>query len=99
MEFSNKKLLLFIFVILISNFNLTEENNVNEKIFNKPIRRLKWEEEVYYDTDRNSEEIESIEKFCKKSDYKYFVNLLSGHRYVFNKKLENYQSFAVSKNK
>ena len=59
-----------------------------------------WEEEVYYnptDKTRDSKELESLEDFCEESDYKYFVNLLAGHRYVFHKDLDNYKSFAVSK--
>lgn len=59
---------------------------------------MKWEEKVYYYSDRTGDEKDSLEDFCEKSDYKYFVNFLAGRRYVFHKELDDFKSFAVSKN-
>ena len=55
-----------------------------------------WEEKVHYIHVENVSEQQSLEDYCEKSDYKYFVNFLAGHRYIFHLDIENYESFAVS---
>ena len=79
--------------MLINYFYLLIQNihkNINNQI------RLLWEEKVEY-KDREGGEQTSLEKHCKNSDYKYFVNFLAGHNYVFDKtKLNNYKNFEVS---
>ena len=55
-----------------------------------------WEEKVEYEESTDTDEQKSIEDHCEESSYKYFVNFLEGHNYVFQKEISDYESYAVN---
>jgi len=85
---------LLIFFI-IANINIIKGKNIKKSDSqNSRLRRL-WEETVKYDTTyrNDSEDIESIE-LCNNSDYKYFIQYVTGHNTTFDKDINT--EYAVS---
>jgi hypothetical protein len=63
---------------------------------NLKLRRL-WEETVKYDTTyRDNEEDKNSIELCNNSDYKYFIEYVTGHNTTFDKDIN--KEYAVSYN-
>ena len=53
-------------------------------MFKGNLRQI-WEENVPFNYSTIEGEVkDSVEKYCKKSGYKYFSHFVSGHNYEFN---------------
>ena len=71
------------------------------------LRKLNWEEEVYFNSDTDEEEKESINDHCKRrkyTDYKYNIFYEVGKDYIdlnnldpnLEKLIKNYNYYSVS---
>lgn len=82
------QLLLTINILIIFQIKVINGKNI-KNLQEKSNLRFLWEENIEYDTTyRDSEELESIQH-CKDSDYKYFIQYVTGHNVTFDK---NYSS-------
>ena len=80
MVFKNHKFLLFVIFFLINSVNLYDLNNNG---FKRNLRRI-WEEKVQFNDDSvTGNNSKSIDKYCKKSGYKYFSHFVYGNFYEF----------------
>lgn len=78
-----KKIIFFYLLFFLRNIN--GKWSINHE---KNLRNL-WEENMNYDSsDRNNNELDSIEH-CAKSDFKYFSYVVSGQEVIFGKSINN----------
>lgn len=93
----NKYLNIFILLICFYSFKFFEISNYITKYFlEKKKFRYLLDTKVTFDksTRNNDEDLKSIEN-CENSDYKYFLEYITGHNFTFDKKIDNEVSFYI----
>ena len=81
-------LLIYFLILMIFQFNLINGKKLNSSHLRKSNLRVLWDNTIDYDTsNRFDEDLESI-KQCKNSDYKYFIQYVTGHNVTFDKAIE-----------
>jgi hypothetical protein len=79
---------------MIFQINLINGKKLNSSHLKKNNLRVLSDNSIDYDTsNRYDEDLESI-KQCKNSEYKYFIQYVTGHNVTFNKAIET--KYAVS---
>ena len=87
-------LLMYFLILMIFQFYLINGKKLNSSHLKKNNLRVLWDNSIDYDTsNRYDEDLESI-KQCKNSEYKYFIQYVTGHNVTFNKAIET--KYAVS---
>jgi hypothetical protein len=76
-------------IIILLLFNIIQNvNNKNSNTTEKKRKRLLLDLDINYDSsNREGKDKESIE-ICQNSDYKYFINYISGYNITFDKDIE-----------
>ena len=85
MYFQKRKLSSFFLLFFVISINISKENLINSIFtnFKNNLRNL-WDETIKYDdSQRDTEEIDSIDH-CRDSDYKYFIHYVTGQNYTFS---------------
>jgi hypothetical protein len=79
---------------MIFQINVINGKKLNSSYSKKNNLRVLWDNTIEYDTsNRYDEDLESI-KQCKNSEYKYFIQYVTGHQVTFDKAIET--KYAVS---
>ena len=87
-------LLMNFLILMISKLNLVNGKKFNSSHLKRNNLRVLWDNTIDYDTsNRYDEDLESI-KQCKNSEYKYFIQYVTGHQVTFDKAIET--KYAVS---
>lgn len=87
-------LLMYFLILMIFQINLINGKKLNSSHLKKNNLRVLSDNSIDYDTsNRYDEDLESI-KQCKNSEYKYFIQYVTGHNVTFNKAIET--KYAVS---
>ncbi len=85
---------LLIFFIIV-NINTIKGKNIKTSKAQNSKLRLLWDETINYDTTyRDDEEDKKSIEVCNNSDYKYFIQYVTGHNTTFNKNIN--MEYAVS---
>ena len=76
-------------IIILLLFNIIQNvNNKNSNTTEKKRKRLLLDLDINYDSsNREEKDKESIE-ICQNTDYKYFINYISGYNITFDKNIE-----------
>ena len=81
-------------ILMIFLLNVINGKMINNSHINRNNLRALWDKSIDYDTsNRYGEDLESI-KQCKNSEYKYFIQYVTGHNVTFDKAIET--KYAVS---
>ena len=87
-------LLMYFLILMIFQINLINGKKLNSSHLKKNNLRVLSDNSIDYDTsNRYDEDLESINQ-CKNSEYKYFIQYVTGHNVTFNKAIET--KYAVS---
>lgn len=87
-------LLMDFLILMIFQLNVINGKVLNNSHINRNNLRVLWDKSIDYDTsNRYGEDLESI-KQCKNSEYKYFIQYVTGYNVTFDKAIET--KYAVS---
>lgn len=85
---------LLIFLIIV-NINIIKGKNIKTNDSQNSKLRHLWDETIKYDTTyRDDEEDKKSIELCNNSDYKYFIQYVTGHNITFDKDIN--KEYAVS---